>query len=1038
MTAVRPKSFLSSIQISFGTYLYRKFGSKHLVNLCHQMGFSCSYTEAMRFESSAILRKQELQIIEKGAFVQFVWDNADVNVKTIDGENTFHEMGGIMIITPHTSFLPDKSIPRLKYVPADSLISSTNSELKHSTMKKNAGLSAISIADVKINEDIIPTAPDLLWLYGKSTNLPDIPGWNGFMEQVTKECPYKQSKIVFLPFIHAPPTQYDTVLTSLLEASERSSAHGQKTCIVTYDQPLYLKARDIVENSKHPQLNSVVVRLGGFHLLMSFMGAIGAIMAGSGLKELLTTIYAENSVDRILNGHAYSRAVRAHILTNYALVSLIVNNEIEFTEEEHQEIEKLLLCERSVILRAADNETVQFLSSKFKTAMDQLEQRSPTSKLWIQYYKMTTLMKQFIQAERMGDWELHLETIKSMLPFFHSAGHFLYAKSARLYVQDMDGLRQKMDPMEFNLFTEGYFTIRRSHKFWSGLWTDLTIEQVLMRSMKSQGGLTHGRGISNSVLARWTEGMVYMLNICEGHEIFWNVSCTTTEQHTDMRPARIERDSKDAEKLKSWLNVRTPFPFNEKILSICSGVVGGAEVNCHMAQEIGCKRVKEITGKEFGNVKFKRKDKVRGLATATVKVHNKQVVIDPLTIFQRLCITKQSDTDLKNHFTYELAPYPMALFSEEGMRKGNKSSFYSAFAPLPENVAIGERTFVVVDGGYLLHKVVWRRNSSVMEIIATYITYTCNHFGKNISVVFDGYPEEGANKSTKTAERARRYAASTCSDIVFEESTQIKVPQEKFLSNPKNKQRLIVFICTGLGLQGIETKQAPEDADCLIVRTALEKSEDYQHVIIVGEDVDLLVLLNGLGASRQNVLLQKSDRSGTGCKQFTATSFIRGDLSLPPGIELFLHAFSGCDTTSAIFGQGKTKLLSVLSKQPDLLDAATTFLNNNATPEEIASAGNKYFVALYGGGKDDSLHALRYGIFVRSAASAKANLARLPPTEEAAAQHSYRTYHQVQQWLGVEKDPTEWGWTRSQEGLTAVASTKEPAPQTLLKLLLCR
>ncbi|GBP41567.1 hypothetical protein EVAR_20375_1 [Eumeta japonica] len=49
------------------------------------------------------------------------------------------------------------------------------------------------------------------------------------------------------------------------------------------------------------------------------------------------------------------------------------------------------------------------------------------------------------------------------------------------------------DDYEFTQFTEGFFTIRRTHKFWSGVWTDMTIEQVLMRSMKTQGGLTHGR-----------------------------------------------------------------------------------------------------------------------------------------------------------------------------------------------------------------------------------------------------------------------------------------------------------------------------------------------------------------------------------------------------------------------------------------------------------------------------------------------------------------------------------------------------------------
>uniref|UniRef100_A0A8D8UZ04 Uncharacterized protein n=1 Tax=Cacopsylla melanoneura TaxID=428564 RepID=A0A8D8UZ04_9HEMI len=32
---------------------------------------------------------------------------------------------------------------------------------------------------------------------------------------------------------------------------------------------------------------------------------------------------------------------------------------------------------------------------------------------------------------------------------------------------------------------------------------------------------------------------------------------------------------------------------------------------------------------------------------------------------------------------------------------------------------------------------------NVIKTYLTYITYTINHFGKKVSVVFDGYPEEG-------------------------------------------------------------------------------------------------------------------------------------------------------------------------------------------------------------------------------------------------------------------------------------------------------
>lgn len=142
--------------------LNRKFESKHLVNLCHVMGFTCTYSEATRVESSAIVRGQLSQLIEKSAFMQFVWDKADLNVNTIDENNTLHEMGGIMIIALHSAVLPNISITRLRYVSADTISSHTISEVKHSIMKKKAGLSAISIADVTINKNILATAPGLL------------------------------------------------------------------------------------------------------------------------------------------------------------------------------------------------------------------------------------------------------------------------------------------------------------------------------------------------------------------------------------------------------------------------------------------------------------------------------------------------------------------------------------------------------------------------------------------------------------------------------------------------------------------------------------------------------------------------------------------------------------------------------------------------------------------------------------------------------------------------------------------------------------
>ena len=72
---------------------------------------------------------------------------------------------------------------------------------------------------------------------------------------------------------------------------------------------------------------SIIVLLGRFHLILSFLCCIGYIMNGSGLKEALSTIYAPNAVDLMLKGRDYSRAVRGHFLVQLALIKIIAPGE---------------------------------------------------------------------------------------------------------------------------------------------------------------------------------------------------------------------------------------------------------------------------------------------------------------------------------------------------------------------------------------------------------------------------------------------------------------------------------------------------------------------------------------------------------------------------------------------------------------------------------------------------------------------------------------------------------------------------------------
>ncbi|GBO37444.1 hypothetical protein AVEN_161634-1 [Araneus ventricosus] len=404
-----------------------------------------------------------------------------------------------------------------------------------------------------------------------------------------------------------------------------------------------------------------------------------------------------------MSGHAYSRAVRAHVLVHLVLAKLIWES-VDLSEDEAVMMENTLNnMDPSVVMNIEENELLKVVSTKFRQALHTLESRGPTAKLWVQYFSMVTLIKQFIEAERMGNWTLHLTTVQKMLPFFHAAGHFFYAKCAHLYFQDMLTLENRMDSAEYHEFkVAGFFTIRRSKKFWSGIWTDQTIEQTLMRMMKTSGGLTTGRGITDGVLTRWTLGMIHLQNICFEIEKFCDVKLTSSEQHVDTGPSRIARDNEDAAKLSQWLSEHNPFPKIDVIMSIDSGIVGGNEVNCHLSEAIGRDMISKMTGKNFENVKFKRKGKVVTLASinSSVKIGNISIVVDPLMLFHRLCIAKQSDDDLKAFFKFELSPFPISLFTGEGMRKGTKSSLYTSFSPITEDVKPEGSQYVVVDCGH--------------------------------------------------------------------------------------------------------------------------------------------------------------------------------------------------------------------------------------------------------------------------------------------------------------------------------------------------
>ncbi|CAH0555189.1 unnamed protein product [Brassicogethes aeneus] len=646
MASLRERSFSSQLLLGLSVFLHRRYGSKRLLDVLSSLGFAATYCNTVQYEISTIYHPQpHILSSESGALVQFVGDNADININTLDGNNTLHVMGMIKIITPKEAVLYSERIQKCTTKPsAKELAAISHVSLQAYETPVIPGYSKIQVENLHGDLEVLTqkrlNEVDFLWLYGKWKNNSSLPGWNGYLQQITSNNKdFSSSQVMFLPFIDNPASNLDTIYTTLHCAINTAKSHRQKTYVVTFDQPLYSKAREMIAASAaNSDLSKVIVRLGGFHMLMSFLGYIGYIMDGSGLKEVLGKIYATNSVDKMLNGHAYARSIRGHTLLRLALSTMIF---------EEMKIESCMLDDliEQITCRDVSYENVEgcvnssaTLIDQFQDKLNEFKTRGPTAQLWVQYFKMVSIALDFVRAKRLGLFQEHLDAVRKMLPYFHASGHFLYAKSAHVYLQDHMKLEDTMDEVTFENFKNGFFTIKRTEKFNSGTWTDMVIEQSLMKSMKSEGGLSRGRSTQESVLCKWVYAMYATNIICEEIEYFCNISLDSPEQHVH------------------------------------------DQVNCHKAYDVGLDSMSKITGLNFNEIKLKRADKVLPLSVVnkSVKINDCKVSVDPLLLFQRITVSKKFESNLQEYLQYELSPYPTSLFDNNGMRKTMKSSLYQS------------------------------------------------------------------------------------------------------------------------------------------------------------------------------------------------------------------------------------------------------------------------------------------------------------------------------------------------------------------------
>ncbi|GBM42367.1 hypothetical protein AVEN_129797-1 [Araneus ventricosus] len=255
------------------------------------------------------------------------------------------------------------------------------------------------------------------------------------------------------------------------------------------------------------------------------------------------------------------------------------------------------------------------------------------------------------------------------------------------------------------------------------------------------------------------------------------------------------------------------------------------------------------------------------------------------------------------------------------------------------------------------------REETFDSIFEKYVHYVHRHFGHNAIIVFDGYSDYTKNIKV-TEQRRRTTKISSPSDVPFDRFMTVPTNQQRFLANIHNKSRFISILSEKLKADDIFVKQANNDDDVLIIETALENF-NINTTIIVGEYVDLLIILTARTPTDRIIYFLKPGKAEIETKMYSSQS-----LTLYPKCQthiLFLHAITGCDTTSACFKRGKTKVFKLFEKRHDLIDCAEIFTNIGSSPDIILTNETCFLLAMYGTpNKIDFIDKYRYLSFVKN------------------------------------------------------------------------
>lgn len=809
---------------------------------------------------------------------------------------------------------------------------------------------------------------------------------------------------------------------------------------------------------------NLVVRLGGFHIAENFMGTIGFFMKGGGIEELLAEsgVCQGGTANKVIAGKDYYKMVRYHSIISESMIGLLWEAFEEWMRAEIYPENIYLYNYLHMLLnnlKIHDSQNSKLLCEQVKAQLLSLttvwnhfkDSMTVTGKYWCMYIDMVCILKEYIYAERVGDWMEHLNSVRKMLPYTVSAKHTKYMVCLPLYLKDMEELPQKHPEIHAN-FIKGHFTVHRVGGKFNGVWTDMALEQTY----NSEGKTSLFKGISQAPASRekYVKAAPFMTKVSESIKAMADMGQSNSAHHSDTHNQAM-KDIKLVEKVRNVITEKMINPFyctnQTELINIATGQK--------------CSSTTLIEAKELGNQALSKAERT-GLKletphmvtfTSGIKKKSKtqslvNIYKDESSVTRALCFAQNADDETKKKaFSHEWTAYPLSLFDvnctlEAGysMRKGCKSNFLTSLVleagfedisqpTLPDSPL---QTVYLIDMMSFVNRFQHSCAKTFGELFKSYLQHILQMKPTScpcINMVGDRYDTDSAH-SVKTYERKRRGQTEKSKEFCV--TSNLDIPEWKqFMANPKNKANLLHFLYSSLcetsivlpddvnfilggmdredsghtvsiskltttDLQSLSCVEHEEADTRLIAHIAYCVDHlKYERAVVYATDTDIAMLcmyhfcqLEGL----KELWIQGSN------KFFPVHNLVKSlsekyeqNPNEMTGTLLSTYILSGCDTVSYPYRRGKRRAAKV---GLDLLGQ----LQHLATYDATQHTGNldatyndarKYFIALYG--HNDTgitcLNTLRQHIF----ASTKSDLRVLPPTENAFHFHVLRSLYQL-------------------------------------------